>query len=854
MVQAVLVEGTAPVIDGRLEDPAWVTAQSVSGFIQRGPNPGEPATERTEVRVLYTRDALYVAARMHDAPDSLATALFRRDDDGYSDWFSLQVDANRDRRTALSFEISPRGVKRDLAIYNDSDEDRSWNAVWDGAAHIDSLGWTAEMRIPFSQLRFTHSSAQNVWGVNFRREIARRGEVSFWAPTPPDAPGFVSRFGELAGLRSISQPHHFELVPYVSSRMARRPGDPTNPIFRANSVTGSAGADIRYRVTSQLTLDATVNPDFGQVEVDPAVVNLTAFETFFPERRPFFVEGTDALRFGNTRTSISYNVPTLFYSRRIGQAPTVGLSGSEYRFVDVPAQTTIAGAAKLTGKIGGWSIGLLDAVTTPERARYMDAEGLERLASVQPLTNNFVARLRRDLDGGKARVGAYATSVMRSLDSPVLTASLHSQAYVGGVDVERTFAAGDWVLSGYLTRSLVHGDPAAIMATQQSSSRYYQQPEAEHLSLDPARTSLTGYSGQLTLSRVGGRHWRGSVSYQEVSPGFEVNDLGYQARADMRAVTGAITYQENEPSRFFRNYGLFGYTLNTWNLGGTRLLNSVNVTTYGTLKNFWFLKGSLGYDLRSYNDRLTRGGPLAVYPAHRYASVSVSTDSRKRYSVTNNLSLTTNEAGSWSTTMGLSADLRPSSAISLSVGPQFTRIFSQAQYVARRVDSTATETYGSRYVFADLNQTTVSLGTRVNWTFTPDLSLQLYLQPLVAAAKYGHYKELARPRSYDFVTYGQDRGTADADGNGSTLVDPDGDGPAQPFSVRDPSFNFRSLRGNAVLRWEFRPGSTLFAVWQQQRSGAVADGDFDFGRDTRALFREPAENVLMLKASFWLGY
>jgi hypothetical protein len=855
-VQVVELQTTTPVIDGKLDDGAWTEARPISGFVQRSPRPGQPAMEATDVRMLYTKDALYVAARLYDsAPDSIAATLFRRDTDGYSDWFSVQLDVNRDRRTALGFEVSPRGIKRDLVIYNDGQEDRSWNAVWDAAARIDSLGWTVEMRIPVSQLRFTSQGGDQLWGVNFRRETARRGEVAYWSPTPPDASGIVARFGQILGLRDLPQPRRLEVQPYASSRLDRKPFDGGNPLYKANDLHASVGGDVRYDVTSKLTLDATLNPDFGQVEVDPAVVNLSAFETFYPERRPFFIEGTDVLHFGTTRTSIAYNVPELFYSRRIGQQPTVVPGGDGYRFVDAPGQTTIAGAGKLTGKLGrGWSVGILDAVTTPERASFLDSAEHRSSIGVAPLTNYFVGRLRHDAEGGRTRLGVYGTGLLRKIDTDLIGDAVHSRAFVAGTDIEHEFAGRDWVISGYLTGSAVVGRPEALAATQRSSSRYFQRPDAAYLDYDPSRGSLRGYSGQATLSKVGGKHWRGSISYQEVSPGFEVNDVGFQSRADMRGVTGAVAYQENEPKRFFRDYGIFAYGLNTWNFGGDRLLNSVNVSGGGTLKNFWYVNAGVGYDFQSFNDRLTRGGPLAVYPAHRYATLNVSTDGRKRYGFTTNLALTTTAEGSWSRTIGLSTDVRPSSALTVSVGPQLSRVFSHAQYITSVGDETATATYGRRYIFGNLSQTSLSLATRVNWTFSPDLTLQLYLQPLVVSADYGEYKEFSRPRSYAFAVYGRDQGSLVPDGSGGVVVDPDGPGPSQPFALGNQDFNFRSMRGNAVLRWEYRRGSTLFLVWQQDRSGVAGIGDFDLTRDSRALFGTRAENVLLVKLSYWLGY
>jgi hypothetical protein len=854
--RAARLEGAAPVVDGRLEDAAWAGVEPVGSFVQRRPRAGSPATERTEVRVVYGPDALYVGARLFDtAPDSVVGQLTRRDAEGYSDWFSVAVDSYDDDRTAFLFAVNPRGVKRDLLFFNDSDADDGWDAVWDGAARRDSLGWVAELRIPFSQLRFSAAAGERVWGINFEREIARRGETAYWAPILPDAPGFVSRFGRLEGIGEIATPRRVEVQPYASSRLARAPSETGNPFYRENDLLGSVGADLKYGLTSDLTLTATLNPDFGQVEVDPAEVNLSAFETFFDERRPFFLEGMEAFQFGSARFNVATSFPRLFYSRRIGQAPQRTLGGRDFAYVDAPAQTTIAAAAKVSGRLGrGWTLGVLDAVTAPEEARYQDAGGTPGRAAVEPLSNYLVGRLRRDAGEG-SWLGGYLTAVNRHLDDPALRGMARSAAYVGGVDFERAWSNRAWILAGSLTGSRVSGSSEAVSAAQLRSTRYFQRPDADHVEHDPERTSLSGHNLQLSLSKLGGRHWRTSVWYQELSPGFEVNDLGFQSRADLRALTGYLAYQENRPGPLFRSYGASGYLLGTWNFAGdhTRLAGRLGAS--GTLKSFWGISGGVGFAPETYDDRLTRGGPLARTPADAGYDLGLNTDRRKRLSLQARLSGGASAAGGWSRSGSLSLEARPTGAVQLSVGPALERRRGMAQYVATVSDSLARDTYGKRYVFATLERTSLSLPTRLNWTFSPELSLQLYLQPLIDAGDYGDYKELSAPRTFDFQVYGSDRGSiARDDSTGRYTVDPDGkEGLARAFGFRDRDYNFRSLRGNAVLRWEYRPGSTLFFVWQQQRSEEVLLGDFDLGRDSGAWLRAPAESVFLLKLTYWLG-
>ena len=469
------------------------------------------------MRLLYDEAALYVGVRLYDAPDSVAARLFRRDEAGYSDWFGIGIDGYDDDRTAFIFAVNPKGVQRDVLYFGDDRSDESWDAVWSAAAQVDSAGWTAELRIPFSQLRYADEKSEQTWGLNFWREIARRGETAFWSPVLPDASGYVSRFGVLRGLEQLSQPRNLEVEPYASSRLVRAPGDASNPFHQPNAFSASVGGDLNYGLTSNLTLTATINPDFGQVEVDLAVINLSAYETFFPEKRPFFVEGMDAFQFGQPRTNVRVNPPFLFYSRRIGQAPHRRLQGHPY--VDAPDQTTIAGAAKLNGNIGDhWSVGVLNAVTLSEEARYMTADGAQFSASVEPLTNYAVGHLWRDLSGGDGFASSFLTSVHRNLRGDALQDLLHSEAYMGGADFEHAWAGRKWIASGSLAGSYVRGTPEALAATQRSSARYFARPDAAHLRFDPGRIRLTGHALQLALQKAGGTHWRSSLWYMQASP------------------------------------------------------------------------------------------------------------------------------------------------------------------------------------------------------------------------------------------------------------------------------------------------------------------------------------------------
>ncbi|HEU4561525.1 MAG TPA: DUF5916 domain-containing protein [Longimicrobium sp.] len=844
-------------LDGRLDEPGWAAAEVAGGFVQAYPNPGAPASERTEVRVLAGPDALYVGARMFDShPDSIAAQLARRDASGtYSDRVLVFIDAHDDRRTAFHFAVNPRGVKQDSYYSDDSREDTGWDAVWDVATSVDSLGWTAEFRIPYSQLRFSpRVSGERVWGLGVMRDLARRDERSTWSPWTRNSPGFVSSFGELRGLAAVRAPTRLEILPYTRASLERAPGDAADPFYRSNDLGMAVGADVKYGLPGGLTLTGTLNPDFGQVEVDPAVVNLTDFETFLPERRPFFVEGSDVFRFGDVVARNYAAFPQYFYSRRIGRPPQRPVTEPGIAWLDVPDNSTILGAAKVSGKTGGWSVGVLNALTARESARFRTTVGEGGTTPVEPLSNHFVGRVRRDLNGGNTVVGGIVTAVNRDASDTLFAPFVRSAAYVAGVDAEHSWGGRAWTVSGFLAGSLVEGSDAVIAATQRSSARYYQRPDAEHLEYDPERGSLGGRIGALAVSHTGS--WDGSLVYQETSPGFEPNDLGFQALADRRAFSTYLGRRIERPHGPFRSHALSVYSSHAWNFGGDNVAADFAGTVSGTFKNFWNGSLTLGYQPPYMDDRITRGGPLAYAVSMWRVTASGGSDRRKPLYASWSGTHQHYQGGEFLSSLSTTFTLRPSASLQASVGPSWMRLGSQGQFVTVRADPLATGTFGRRYVFADVKQTTVSLNTRLAWTFTPDLSLEVFAQPYVSAGDFENYKEFLTPGTYDFGVYGKGYGTLVPEESGFR-VDPDGPGPAESFVVgavpgqRD--FTFRSLRGNAVLRWEYRPGSTLFFVWTQDRGAEYVRGVLDAGRDLAGAFSEPARNVFLIKATYWIG-
>jgi hypothetical protein len=807
-------------IDGHLAEAAWSLATPVTEFTQVDPQEGQPVSQRTEVRILYDSDAIYFGVRAWDDGQT-TTRLGRRDmplQD--SDWFGIVIDSYHDHQTGYSFDVNPGGVKRDavksMAPDGGERDDLSWDGVWDVATSVDSLGWTAEYRIPFSQIRFRNQD-EHTWGLQLERVIGRNAEYAVSAFTPKNESGGIPAFGHLEGIRDIEPGSRLELLPYAVGKTEHvDPG--ANPFRTESEQRVSGGLDLLYRVTSNMTLNATINPDFGQVEVDPAVVNLGVYETFFEEKRPFFIEGSEIFDFvGGTSGG------QLFYTRRIGRSPQTSPPTDS---ADVPTETTIIGAGKLSGRTAGWSIGTLAAVTAEESARYMSGGVAEEMA-VEPLTGYFVGRARREMRGGLSSVGIMATAVRRDLSSDMLRASLRSGAYAVGLDFNHQFPGRVWAVSGNLIGSRVEGSTDAITRVQRLSNHYFQRPDADHLNVDETATALTGYSASLSLDKISGQHWLGGIAGAITAPQYEVNDLGFSYRTDRRDAAAYLIYREVRPGSFFRNWMLVGQFRNEMNFDFQTILRVAIAQFQFRHLNFW--GGALTFlrSFRSNDDRSTRGGPIIERPANYQAMMNFYTDGRKAVILEGAGAVEWDERGGSVYQARLGLSLRPSSRWSLSLGPRIMQARVAAQYVATVPDSTFTATYGNAYIFAPLDQTEIALEARLNFTFTPGLTLETYVQPLVSAGDYGDLQYLEAPGTFDFAPY-----------------------TAMSFS---PDFNFRSLRGNAVLRWEWQPGSNIYVAWQHRRSAYEPTGDFDFDRDVRALFRAPADNIFLVKVSYWIS-
>ena len=816
-----LTEGAVAIrLDGDLDDAAWQSAPPVDAFVQREPREGAAASFRTEARVLYGASGVYIGVRAFDPEPSRITGfLTRRDEQSSSDWIRVLIDSYHDRRTAFEFAVNPMGVKQDTYWFNDSNSDRSWDAVWDVVVSRDAEGWRAEFHIPFSQLRFSRLADGRV-GFAIVREVARLNETATWPLLPKSASGYVSSFGDLTGLVGGRSQKRLELVPYTVAQLATEPLEAGNPLQNTTDPGASIGLDMKYAVTPALTLTTTVNPDFGQVEADPAVVNLSAFETFFLERRPFFVEES-----GNFALNVDCSdgqCTGLFYSRRIGRQPR-----GEPELPDddgysvLPLQSTILGAGKLTGRVGKFSIGALTAATQEEVGR-VAIGSTRRNEVVEPFTLYSVARARREF-AGQSSLGFMLTSTNRRLvDSMDF---LPSSAVTGGMDYDwrigRRFS-----VAGFLAGSNLRGSTEAITDVQENNVHSFQRPDADHLDSDPDATSLNGYAGSVSFGKIGGERVRFSSFFGFKSPGFDINDLGFQRRADERIESQWLQWRFDRPGRYVRTFRINFNQWGGWNFAGERLWLGGNINVHWTFQNFWSTGSGFNVNGRGFDDRATRGGPGAYSNAPIGNWFYLNTNDRRKASFNWSSFWNNDFEGSRFVELMPSVTLRPTSAMSVTLGARWASNKDDAQWIENLDEDTA----AVRYVFGRLKQTTVAATLRLNYTISPNLSLQLYGQPFVSAGLYEHYKELVNGRAERH----QER--------------------YRPFAYADNAdFNVLSFRTTNVLRWEFKPGSTMFVVWQQGREEEGERGDFRFRRDFREVFSTPSSNTLLVKLAYWFN-
>ncbi|MGH7568453.1 MAG: DUF5916 domain-containing protein [Gemmatimonadales bacterium] len=829
-------------LDGRLDEAAWRRAAWISDFVQKEPNEGAAPTERTEVAFFYDADALYVGVRAYaDDPAKIQAPLSRRDNTAQAEHVWISLDTYLDHRTAYSFGVTASGVRMDFYHATDREHnvDGRFDPVWEARAAIDSLGWTAELRIPFSQLRYTAKDAQ-VWGLNIDRWIPSRREDVFWIPVPKNETGWASRMGELHGIERIAPSRRLELLPYAASN-ATLTGDrdPADPFDDGRNLEARAGADMKMGVGPNLTLDATVNPDFGQVEADPAIVNLSAFEVFFDERRPFFTEGSQLFP------------SRFFYTRRVGARPRGAPVADDDDYVDYPDASTILGAAKLTGRLrSGTSVGVLAALTARERARAYDPTTARVTETVVAPVSGFGALRTRQEIGADASVGGTLTMVRRDLaDGDPLAGIYAREAYGGRLDWNLRFGRDAYVLDGDIGFSHVRGDSSVLLHIQESPVHYFQRPDAGHVAVDSSRTALSGYVASLAFSKISARHWLYEVSVGRESPGFEPNDAGRLSNADGQNAFAQLRYRETQPGQTFHTYELSFETGGEWNFGNDRQFYTTRWDAKLTWKNFWVTNLTFWIDHPSQNQAQTRGGPSMGTPRSRVVIARLGSRLGARTAWNGRGYYGWDELGGEIYRLSGGLSVRPSTRWQVSVDPNYLRVIDPRQYVAT-FDSGPAATYGRRYVFAFVDQSEFRIPIRANYTLTPDLTLELFAEPFAASGRFYGFGELAAPRTTRLRRYGTDGTTIARDPAGDYLVTDNGG--ADTLAIANPDFNVLSFRSNLVLRWEWRPGSTLFLVWQQNRQHDDARGAHVGPADLMDSLRATGDNFLAIKASYWI--
>jgi hypothetical protein len=821
--------------DGDLTEAVW-QRPGFKGLLQDEPDQFRAPSQQSEVWFAYDDEAIYFAAKYSDTcPDSIMARLVRRDFiwGDPSDGCVLYLDPYHDHRNGYFFYVSAAGTLADGIIENDVKQpnDLTWDAVWEGVSHLDPDGWTIEMKIPFSQLRFQEASSQ-VWGVDVERFISRRSETDMIAFTPRNESGFTSRFPNLVGLENITPPARIEVLPYVTGRTERIGTDVHDPFNRMERYVPSAGIDLKAGLGSSLSLNGTINPDFCQVELDPASVNLTDVETIYEEKRPFFTEGVGIFRFGQGGANDSYTFnwtdPNIFYSRRIGRSPQRPISGNDPSinyYVDVPGSTRILGAGKISGALGDdWKVGMVHALTKREHADIND-NGRRSELEIEPMTYYGVARAQRDFNTGEQGIGVLTTYTGRIYDDNALREYLNSDALVFAadgwtfLDKERTY-----VFTGWAATSRVSGNADRMIALQRSSGHYFQRPDASYLGVDSSMTSLSGYAGRFIVNKNRGR-WVFNTTVGFISPKFEINDLGSCAFSDLINAHVFTGYRWNTPTEYYLNTGISAAAYVNYDFGGNKIGQGLWSQAFINLPSFYGGSVSLTYNPETYNARLTRGGPLTLNPASGQISANFYTDFRDWWVVTLYGLVKTGDA-LVTRTINASLELKASTTLTLSIAPSFTKEINYAQYYTVVTDPLAVETFGKRYLFARLDRNTLSTDFRADWIMTPKLSFQVYIQPYITTGKYTDYKSLARPKSFQFTPYA--------------------------FS-ENRDFNYIAFQGNAVLRWEYLPGSTLYLVWTQSRADDQYLGDFQFGDSMDRMFQTKPDNIIMLKLSYWFG-
>lgn len=845
------IVGESPRIDGIIDDNAWNIVEWSGNFTQRYPTELIAPSYQTMIKIMYDDEFLYVGARMYDdEPDKILSQVTKRDNTT-GDMITILIDSNLDQRTAFRFGVTVSGVKLDETYTGDGNgaSDTSWDPVWDVKTSIDESGWVAEMKIPFSQLRYSDIEEQ-VWGINFWRRFHRNDEYDFWKALPQRIPGLISLSGELHGLKNLVNSRKIEMMPYTTGKFDSRKETSGDPFFDGSEFKNNLGFDAKVGLSSDFTLDLTVNPDFGQVEADASELNLTAFETFYAEKRPFFVEGKEIFESKiSSATSLGGN-NKLFHSRRIGSNPSYRPSINSGEFLSSPENTTILGAVKLSGKTkNGLSIGILESVTQNEKSKFYQNGNTSNVDS-EPLTNYFVGSLFKDFDKGNTVVGGLITAVNRNIESAELD-FLNTSAYSGNIDLQKFWKNKEYFFTASGIYSKINGSAAAIQRAQLSSARYFQRPDNDYENYNPEQTSMSGTGGGISFGRKPTGKWNYSTGMSWYSPGLELNDMGYLSKADDIQQFSLLRYEDVNPNSVYRNFTVIFNQQRNWNYGGDLTNARYNLDFRLLAKNFWNYRISTTMTNEFITPTLLRGGPGLKLPGRTSIYAKLGSNETKAYSllITHYFSEANDDSEVYHSTT-FNQKWRPKNNLSLSLDTEFTNIVRDFQYVnTLKVDGV------NKYILGNIDSNNLTLTYRMNYSLSPTLSIEYYGQSYISAGKYSKFREVtdSRAKKYEdrFNRFNSENLSYNDNSNTYTVENNNG---SSDYSFTNPDFNFRQFRSNLVLKWDFSPGSNLFLVWSQERTGWDKFGNFSFDRDINSLFNLYPDNILMLKINKWFSF
>lgn len=841
------LDGQNITVDGKFDDPAWQNVEWEGDFTQRDPIDGGTPSQKTAFKVMYDAKYIYFAIKAYDtSPDSIVKRMSRRD--GFEgDFVEINIDSYHDLTNAFSFTISVSGVIGDEAISNNGRNwDSNWDAIWWAKTSIDKEGWNAEVRIPLSQLRFTNSD-NLTWGLQIARRLFRKNERSYWQSIPKDSPGWVHLFGELTGLKGIKPQKQLEIAPFVLARNDRGPKENGNPYQTGSEYSVNAGVDGKIGLTSDITLDFTINPDFGQVEADPSQLNLSTFEIYLRERRPFFIEGRNTLSFPGTRSNAGgrFSRDNLVYTRRIGRKPSYQPDVADGQYIDQPKVVPILGAFKLTGKNkNGFAFGVMNNITNTTKAE-IDTQGKKTEETVEPFTNYFVARATQDINQGNSVIGVAFTATNRKIESENLN-FLHKDAYSGGIDFLHQWKDRSYYVQGNFMASHIEGSPESITQTQESGRHFFQRPDADYVHVDTLATSMTGTGGYLKFGRNGGSPWRYEIGSTWRSPKFEINDIGFMNSADQICQWSMVGYQTLKPVSIFRRVYANLRQYSYFDFGGNNTYFGIHGNYNLEFKNFWELSMGGAIQIVRLSNFMLRGGPAFLRPSKNEIWYNIESDDRKKLSVEfgNEFQFTQDNAGLRAEIFA-GVNYRPINALEFSASPFFSYNQDHIQYV-----TTETNSIGDNYVLGRIEQHTFGITLRGNLILRPNLSLQYYAQPFASRGDYHDFKRVENPKAKKYEdrihTYSVDEISYDSNNDEYTVYNQDGN-----YRFSKPDFDVIDFNSNMVLRWEYKPGCTFFLVWSQGR-GDISEPfrEFSMSEIVNGIFSAPSENVFIAKLTY----